>query len=314
MEVSEFVRRRAEGLGAEGERWLSALPATLAALERHWGIAVEQAVPGSSTGLVLRVRTSDGAAAVLKLELPDPRLADDQARTLAAAGGDGYVLLLAQDTQRRAMLMEALGPSLADAGYGAEDVIAILAGLLLRCWRVPRPPDVTMEQATSKAVSLAALVDGLWPALGTPCSERVAAQALEFAERRRRAGHPDRVVVVHGDPHPGNALELLSARPGGVRSYVFVDPDGFVADPAYDAGVVLRDWCTEILAGGAAEAAGRARRYARLVADRCGLDPQAVWEWGFLERVTTGLYLLDLGAPDLAAPFLESAELLVGDT
>ncbi len=313
MEVSEFVRRRAESLGPEGERWLSALPATLAALEQHWGIAVEQAVPGSSTGLVLRVRKSDGAPAVLKLEMPDARLADGQARTLAAARGDGYALLLAQDTQRRAMLMEALGPSLAASRLTPEEQIDILGGLLLRCWRMPLPPDVTTEQAASKAASLAALVSGLWPALGAPCSERVATQALEFAERRRCASHPGSVVVVHGDPHPGNALELLAARAGGVRSYVFVDPDGFVADPAYDAGVVLRDWCTEILAGGAAEAPARARRYGRLVADRCGLDPQAVWEWGFLERVTTGLYLLDLGAPVLAAPFLESAELLVDD-
>ena len=31
-------------------------------------------------------------------------------------------------------------------------------------------------------------------------------------------------------------------------TYVFEDPDGFLAEPAYDLGVVLRDWCTELLA------------------------------------------------------------------
>jgi streptomycin 6-kinase len=57
----------------------------------------------------------------------------------------------------------------------------------------------------------------------------------------------DRCSVVHGDPHPGNALRGVEPREGAGPGYVFVDPDGFLADPAYDLGVILRDWCDEIL-------------------------------------------------------------------
>ncbi|MEO3821923.1 hypothetical protein [Plantactinospora sp. B24E8] len=56
-------------------------------------------------------------------------------------------------------------------------------------------------------------------------------------------------------PHP---------RPGAESGYVFVDPDGFLAEPAYDLGVVLRDWCPQLLAG---DPYAVARRCTRLVAD-----------------------------------------------
>ncbi|MFD0851280.1 aminoglycoside phosphotransferase, partial [Actinomadura adrarensis] len=123
---------------------------------------------------------------------------------------------------------------------------------------------------------------------------------------------PERCVVVHGDPHLGNALQAKTARDGAESGFVFVDPDGFVDDPAYDLGVVLREWNDELLASD--DPSRTARRYAELLADGSGLeDETAIWEWGYLERVSSGLYLLELGADDLARPFLETAEALVSD-
>jgi streptomycin 6-kinase len=139
----------------------------------------------------------------------------------------------------------------------------------------------------------------LWDELDRPSSARVVDLALTCA--RRRAGGTERLVVVHGAPHPANALR----RPDG--TYVFVDPDGFVADPAYDLGVVLREWCPELLSG---DAPALAARYCRLLADRTGIDPTAIGEWGFLERVSSGLHILELGMADLARPYLDTAERL----
>ena len=53
-----------------------------------------------------------------------------------------------------------------------------------------------------------------------------------------------------------------------------------------------------------------ARRYCSLLAEGSGLDEQAIWEWGFLERVTTGLYVWSLGGRDQNRHHLETAELL----
>jgi streptomycin 6-kinase len=38
------------------------------------------------------------------------------------------------------------------------------------------------------------------------------------------------------------------------------------------------------------------------------MDPAAIWEWGFLERVSTGLYALSLGEDQLARPFFATAD------
>ena len=138
-------------------------------------------------------------------------------------------------------------------------------------------------------------------------SRRVIDQALEYAEHRRATADPTRCVVVHGDPRAGNALRVRSARTGAESGFVFVDPDAFTSEPEYDLGVVLRDWSGELLGGDALVA----HRYCALLASESGFDEVAIWECGFVERVSTGLYLLSFGAAELARPFLETAELLV---
>ena len=115
-------------------------------------------------------------------------------------------------------------------------------------------------------------------------------QALAYAERR--AAEADReLVIVHGDPHPDNLLAVTSPRPGAESGYVFVDPDGFVADRAYDLGVAMRNW-SRLLGG--ADARPIAEGLCAVLAERSGVDATRIWEWAFLERVSTGLYLLDV--------------------
>ena len=306
IEVSPLVRQKAAQLGREGEEWLAGLPGLIADLERRWSISVGRPLGGGTTAFVARVRTADGRDAVLKLAIPEPGFAG-QVRTIAAAEGHGYVRLLAYDRERQAMLQEALGDSLDSQPLPPEQKMAVLCAMLRQAWRVPRPAGGTVAPEEEKARGLAELVGRLWEELGRPCSERVAARALQFARQRAAAFDLERCVVVHGDPHPANALRVPAARPGAESGFVFVDPDGFLADPAYDLGVVLRDWCAQLLAG---DAPAVARHYRRLLAARSGVDAAAIWEWGFLERVSTGLYVLQLGSPDIARPFLDTAELL----
>jgi streptomycin 6-kinase len=39
-----------------------------------------------------------------------------------------------------------------------------------------------------------------------------------------------------------------------------------------------------------------------------GVPADAIWEWGFIERVSTGLYLLQLGVEDEGRAMLSVAE------
>jgi streptomycin 6-kinase len=60
--------------------------------------------------------------------------------------------------------------------------------------------------------------------------------------------------------------------------------------------------------GGAAGAL--ARRFCALLSAEAGIEGTAIWEWGFLERVSSGLYCLELGIEELGWPFLQTAEML----
>ena len=306
IDVHPVVRQKAEHLGVRGTEWLAHLPELVSDLERQWSITVGDPLSGGTTAYVCRARTHDGDAVVLKVSLPEDGFGNS-VRLLEAAQGHGYVRLLAHDTERYAVLQEALGAPLNTLDQTPEHQIRALGRTLRQAWRVPRWDGLTVEPATEKAAQLGELVGRLWTSLGRPCSERVRDQALAYATSRATAFDIATCVVVHGDPHPGNALCVPTPRPGAESGYVFVDPDGFLADPAYDLGVVLRDWSPQLLAG---DTSALARGYCRLLATETGVDETAIWEWGFLERVSSGLYTMQFAGPDLYRPFLDTAERL----
>jgi streptomycin 6-kinase len=307
LPVQGLVRQRLTHLGSRGEQWLAELPDLIAHLEREWAITVGRPLAGGSASYVVRARTAQGQDAVLKIAIPGLHFAH-RVEVIARAEGRGYVRLRAYDVSRRAMLLEALGPSLAQLALPPERTIAILCEMLRQAWDVPGPVDRNVAPEDEKAAQLSRLVSRLWEDLGHPCSERVVTQALRYAERRAAAFDLARCVLVHGDPHPGNALQVLAPREGAESGFVFIDPDGFLAEPAYDLGVVLRDWCQQLLTG---DAVALARQYCELLSAQTGIEETAIWEWGFLERVSTGLYGLEIGAEQFGRTFLQSAEMLV---
>jgi streptomycin 6-kinase len=306
--VTPIIRRKAQALGDPGQAWLAGLRDLITDLEARWSVRVEQPLSGGTSAYVARARTRAGLDVVLKLGLPDPAFSDESG-TLARADGRGYVQLLAHDDERHAMLLEALGPSMSQLGLASEFQLETLCRLLRHAWEVPRAVTGRRASPKDKASALHQMVTQLWDDLGARCSERVLTQALLFARRRAAAFDPALCVVVHGDAAAANALQVLAPREGAETGFVFVDPDGFIGDPAYDLGVALRDWCPQLLASD--DPLSLALSYCRRLANGSGVDEQAIWEWGFLERVSTGLYALSLGADELGQAHLDTAERLI---
>lgn len=50
------------------------------------------------------------------------------------------------------------------------------------------------------------------------------------------------------------------------------------------------------------------RDRSRWLAARTGLDERAIWEWGVVERVSTGLVLVQVGLQPVAAQMLAAAD------
>ena len=306
VRLEPLTRHRLAAMGEPGRAWIAALPDLLAHLERQWSITLGRVIPGGSGSYVAHARLAGGSSGVVKVAVLDEGWAE-QVATLERAEGRGYVRLLAVDRSRLAMLLERLGQPLDRTGWSPDRQLGRLADTLALAWQDPggaRP-----EAGADKATQLATLIAGACSRLGAPVSDRVMEQALYYAGRRAAEATTD-LVVVHGDPHPGNLLAVPNSRPGAETGYVFVDPDGFVADRAYDLGVALRDWTPWLLGP---DARRTAEAFCAVLAQRCGVDAQRIWEWGFIERVSTGLYLLDVvrGPESVARPYLDSAEKLV---
>ena len=112
IEVPELVRRKAAVLGKEGERWLNSLGVLVEEIARDWQITVGKSLSGGSASFVAQVTTRDGSPAVLKIALPPAEVNTFLISQVALTfeGGHAYVRLLQADPERRALLLEALGP------------------------------------------------------------------------------------------------------------------------------------------------------------------------------------------------------------
>ena len=305
IRVPEEVRQKAVALGEEGQKWLDRLGLLLDELERDWHVVVGSTLSGGSGAYVAAAKTSSGEDAVVKLEMPPYESFAGEVRTLAAAGGRGHARLLDHDEEHHAMLQERLGPSLDESGLPVSTQIEILCATLRRAWEVPAPAG--LQTGAEKARWLSRFIMETWEELDQPCSQGVVDQALAFAEIREAAFDPGVAVLVHGDAHAANVLQDLGYGPEQAR-FKFVDPDGLLAEPAYDLAIPMREWSGELLAGDAA----------RLGRERCAhlgrltnVDPRPIWEWGFVERVSTGLLVTQVGANKLGKEMLDVAEVWI---
>jgi streptomycin 6-kinase len=129
------------------------------------------------------------------------------------------------------------------------------------------------------------------------------AHALACAARRVRAHDDERAVLVHGDVHQWNALQAGAG-------FKLVDPDGLLAEREYDLGVVMREDPEQLLRG---DAGRRAWDRARWLARRCGLDATAIYEWGAVERVSTGLLATRIGLQPVGRQMLAAADSIAAE-
>lgn len=288
IEIPDVVREKARVVGAEA--WIDELPLLIRTIEANWGITVGRAYRDSTEALVAEAVCDDGRQAVLKLIVP--RDADAVARETAVlqlAAGEGCAQLLQADVARGALLLERLGRSLYELQLPMRRRHEVLVSAASRIWR--RAPEAGLPTGAAKAQWLAEFVADMWDELDRPCSERAVEYALACAARRRDAHRDETAVVVHGDVHQWNALEAGA-------EFKLVDPDGLHAEPEYDLGIIMREDPLD----------GDLHERACWLAKTTGLDETAIWEWGVIERVSTGLLGTRVGLQPVARQMLAAAE------
>jgi streptomycin 6-kinase len=301
--VPPAVAAKARQFGATD--WLAGLGDLVAGLERDWRIAVGPPFADATEAFVARATRADGGRAVLKLMVPRPGGHTAHEITALRLGGGALVELLDADPGRDAMLLEHLGPSLASGVVPLGRRLEILSGLAAQVWQATAGGQAAgwgLPTGADKGRWLIEFITRMWVATDRPCREAAVDHAVACAERRIAAHDDERAVLVHGDIHQWNALRSDDGpRPG----FKLVDPDGLLAEPAYDLGVLMREDPVELIAGDP-------RDRARYLAARTGTDVTAIWEWGVVERVSTGLLLTSLGIQPVGAQMLAAADRITG--
>lgn len=281
---------------------VEAFPERLDAALARWELTVTGAHTDGAELPVLAVHGRAIGPAILKLGGQGSDLSQ-QVRLLRAAQGRGYVRVLEAAEDLDAVLLEELGQPLHRSLPDPAAQSHALAALLPATWELPASVGAPHAPGQKAAALLALVEDVLSEFEGTPGTHALLERARSLALDLREDPSPVQVVL-HGDPHSGNAL-----RRGD--EHVLIDPDGFLGEREYDAGVMLRDHQQRIDELDRAEGAGAGRRWhaqlAREITSRLELDPERVLAWAHLERVTTGLYLGRLGWGEESETWLRTA-------
>jgi streptomycin 6-kinase len=230
---------------------------------------------------------------VLKLIVPrDGDAAENEIVVLRLTGGKGCVRLLRDDAARGALLLERLGRSLYQLALPIRRRHEILCSTAARVWRPA--PGCGLPAGAEKSRWLADFITTTWEELDHPCSERAIDYAIACSARRADAHRDELAVLVHGDVHQWNALDAGDG-------FKLVDPDGLLAEPEYDLGIIMREDPLDVLDSDPHERA-------RWLAARTGLNATSIWEWGVVERVSTGLLGTKVGLQPVSRQMLAVAD------
>ena len=108
-ELPAAVRTMADR-GPDWRAWVERLPLLVRDVAAQWRLRPDGPSTHGYCSLVLPMRTTDGAAAVLKVSFPDDE-SEHEHLALRGWSGDGAVKLLSADPHRRALLLERLYPT-----------------------------------------------------------------------------------------------------------------------------------------------------------------------------------------------------------
>jgi streptomycin 6-kinase len=260
-----------------GSRWLDSLPDLVAACSERWRIRIGEPFQPASISLVLPAEREDGSLAVLKINFPDEE-SEREGAALAHWDGLGAVRLLAEDPDRRALLIERCSPG--DQLWTLQDedeATSIAADVMDRLWR-PAPADHSFVLLVDQAARWAAELPSHWTDLGRPFDRRLVDEAT--AACRDLGPAQTDSVVLHQDLHGGN---ILRARR---EPWLAIDPKPLVGERAFDAASLLRDRRWRLAEPNARSVI--ARRLDILV-ERLGLDRERTRRWGIAHALAWGV-------------------------
>jgi streptomycin 6-kinase len=271
----EFAQSTVDREGEAGAAWLAELPRIVEELLGRWGCVPDGQVMHGGVGVIVPVRRRAEESAVLKVSFPHPGNVHEP-DALVAWGGCGAVLLHERDDERFAMLLERVQPSTLAEVADCDEVVTV-AGRLNRRLAIPAPPGLPRlcEQADAWEEQLCKDADELTHTLPRQVLDAALATVRELGRAQ-----PD--TLIHGDLHAGNILRAGSER------WLAVDPKGYVGDPAYDGGTLLKSRALTLLE--ADDPCKAVHRVLDVFAETAELDRERVRRWAQFHAVQAAFW------------------------
>lgn len=279
--IPPIVTGRAKSAGAVGEAWLANLDNTISEWEKEWHISVGEVLSGGTHAFVAHADGENGEKYVLKIDMPE-NFGDEFSREIAAlkmANGIGCAKLYAYDLKRRACLLERLGKPINQLEYSVNEQLEIICNTLKKAWEIS-VAGAGLLNGKESVKWFRDFIGEMWEKLDHPCSEKVIDRAFFCLKSREDAINPSEFVLIHGDAHGGNTLKTLSG-----NEYKLIDPDGIFYEKAYDLGVFMREWREEYQNN----PVQKGRERCKYLSELTGVEEKAIFEWGFLQCVSTGM-------------------------
>ena len=301
--IPSNIQNKLDTLGGEGLQWTKDLNTVIDCIEKEWSISLEQILEGGSEAFVAKCTLKNQEKGILKLFMPQLEgnsEFEQQVEALRVVNGAGYVKLLKYDAKKKAVLLECLGEPLSEFDYSIRDQMKIICGLLKKTW-IPLDENQKLRPMGQLIGWFQDFILATWERLEKPCSKEIIDRALLFLESRRKNLSLYQSVLVHGDPHADNILKTLDS---DELSYKLIDPDGIIGEPAYDLGILVREWVEEL--GDAP--LEKANERVLLLHNETGVEMQSIWEWAFIQSVSTGLFLKAIQEHGLGDSLLRIAQ------
>lgn len=290
--------------GEKGVEWLDALPNLLSAIASQYGLSLLDPFPNLTYHFVVPVTMSDGTDAVLKVGVPNPEMRSE-IEALRHFAGVGAVTLLTSEPDLGLLIIERLHPGtpLTQMAIGDEqqdaEATAIACDVMRGLWR--EASDSALFRHTGELASGFERLRSQFAGGTGPFPEPLVAAAEGYWAELEASS--SRQVLLHGDLHHDNIL----AAQARIGAWLAIDPKGYVGDPAFDTGALLRnlwrDRC-HIL-----DPAARLRRRIDQMSDELDLERSRIHRWGVAQAVLSVWWSYEDGDTDWAGS-LDIAELI----
>ena len=209
--------------------WLRTVPDLAAECCEEWGLRLGEPYEAGAAGYAVRAELPDGTAAVLKLVHPH-RETEHEADALRLWDGDGAVRLLAEDEERRALLLERCEPGTKLQEAGADVALDVLVGLLPRLWK---PAGAPIHTLADEAAWWRSYLPGQWERHPS-FDRRLLDAALDALDTLPQTQGEQ--VLVSQDLHAQNVLAAQR------EPWLVIDPKPLVGEREFAVAPIVRGY------------------------------------------------------------------------